>query len=260
MVAGALPAASVAQPIEVARVGYILGDLERGGEGAWSPASEGSPVSIGDAFRTGPESRVRFDFPWMSVAIDSRSLLSFPDAAVLSAVLEEGRVEPFSTRGSIIKIVTAEAQVRGAGRVAVRRDGVRTRVSVLEGRFTVEPPGEVAIEVPAGKGLILVGGEPPGPVLDLAPPPEGLNPGEDPFYVLLGQTAALEWRGEAPAYRVEILGFDGADVVLGRDVDQTATSIAMTWLGAFRWRVSALDARGLEGLPSELGSVCVVQK
>jgi hypothetical protein len=246
--------------VEVARVGYVLGTLEHGGEGSWSAVSEGTPVAIGDAFRTGPESRARFDFPWMSVAIDSESLLRLPDAAVLSAVLEEGRVEPFSPRGSIIKVVTAEASVRGAGRVVVRRDGVRTRVSVLEGRFAVEPPGEVAIEVPAGKGLILVGGEPPGPVLDLAAPPEGLNPGEDPSYLQRGGAAVFEWRGDAPAYRVELLGFDGEDVILGRDVAQTTTSMTLPWLGTFRWRVSALDARGLEGRPSGSGSICVVEE
>lgn len=258
--AAALPAPLAAQPVEVARVGYVLGTLEHGGEGAWSDAAEGTPVAIGDAFRTGPESRARFDFPWMSVAIESRSLLRLPDAAVLSVVLEQGRVEPYSPRGSIIKVVTAEASVRGAGRVVVRRDGTRTRVSVLAGRFSVEPPGLVPLDVPAGQGLILVGGEPPGPVLDLAPPPGGLRPGMDPGYAQQGEPVLLEWQGDAPGYRVELLGFDGAEVVLGRDVSQTSTSLVLPWLGAFRWRVSALDARGLEGLPSEPGSVCVVER
>jgi hypothetical protein len=169
-------------------------------------------------------------------------------------------VEPFSPRGSIIKVVTAEASVRGVGRVVVRRDGARTSVSVLEGRFAVEPPGEVAIDVVAGQGLVLEGGEPPGPVLDLAAPPEGLRPGADPSYVKQGENAVLEWRSGAPAYRVELLGFEGSDVVLGRDVSENTTSLALPWLGTFRWRVSALDARGLEGLPSETGSVCVVEK
>lgn len=260
LVLGAGPLPASAQPVEVARVGYVYGTLEKDGDDAWSPAAEGTPVAIGDAFRTGPESRARFDFPWMSVAIDARSVLRLPNAPVLSAVLEEGRVEPFSPHGSIIKVVTAEAAVRGAGRVVVRRDGTSTRVSVLEGRFAVEPPGQVAIDVPEGKGLILVGGEPPGPVLDLAAPPEGLRPGEDPAYVLKGEAAELQWRGEAPAYHVEILGFDGAEVILGRDVGQAQTHVALPWLGTFRWRVSAIDARGLEGLPSRHGAVCVVEK
>jgi hypothetical protein len=196
----------------------------------------------------------------MSVAIDSRSVLRLPNAAVLSAVLDEGRVEPYSPRGSIIKVVTAEASVRGTGRVVVRRDGTSTRVSVLAGRFQVEPPGRRAIDVTEGKGLILVAGEPPGPVLELAPPPEGLRPGDDPAYVKPGQETTLEWEGEAPAYRVELVGLDGAEVVFGREVGQTRTSIALPWLGTFHWRVSAVDARGLEGLPSEQGSLCVVEE
>ena len=50
----------------------------------------------------------------------------------------------------------------------------------------------------------------------------------------------------------------GSDVVLlQRDVAAPPLRVAVPWEGAFRWRVSARDARGLEGVPSEHGLVAV---
>ena len=50
----------------------------------------------------------------------------------------------------------------------------------------------------------------------------------------------------------------GSDLVLlQRDVDVALARIEIPWHGAFRWRVSARDGRGVEGPPSEEGLIAV---
>jgi hypothetical protein len=49
-------------------------------------------------------------------------------------------------------------------------------------------------------------------------------------------------------------------ILLERDVGASPQTIAIPWLGTFRWRVSARDARDLEGIPSAEGLVCVVDE
>jgi hypothetical protein len=36
--------------------------------------------------------------------------------------------------------------------------------------------------------------------------------------------------------------------------------MTIPWLGTYRWRVSSRDERGLEGVPSPFGYICVVEK
>jgi hypothetical protein len=249
------------QPVSVARVAYVEGFAERSGlESDWGVLEEGTVVQIGDRYRTGPGSRARIDFRWMSVAIDGESQLSIPNAFLLSAELDHGRVEPYSPSGAMLKMVTAEASVRGSGRVVVRRrDGV-TLVSVREGEFTVQRGVEEPVEVRAGHGLIVrAAGD--LEVVALAPPPEGLEPGRDPGYVRRGEPVALSWKGEpGMAYHIELLGHTGEEVVLGRDVSGTGFPLAIPWEGTFQWRVAAIGDEGLEGMPSAPGVVCIVDQ
>ena len=50
----------------------------------------------------------------------------------------------------------------------------------------------------------------------------------------------------------------GSDVVLmKRDVAAAPLHVEVPWQGAFRWRVSARDARGVEGAPSDEGLIAV---
>jgi hypothetical protein len=59
---------------------------------------------------------------------------------------------------------------------------------------------------------------------------------------------------------VEILALQNDDVLLARNVGAPPLTIEIPWLGTYRWRVSARDARGLEGPPSADGYVCVVER
>jgi hypothetical protein len=97
-------------------------------------------------------------------------------------------------------------------------------------------------------------------MVELPAAPTGLNPGSDPVYVPQGQSARLAWNGSAHRYRVQVLSLDGDEVVLSREVSGSSAEVPARWLGTFRWRVSALGARGVEGAPSAPGLICVVEK
>jgi hypothetical protein len=130
-------------------------------------------------------------------------------------------------------------------------------VTCLAGRFLVLG-GESTVALDPGRGAVVSSGRPPSkPEAVPAPPTLGLWPGADPVYVAPGEPLELRWTGEAPAYQVELLPA-GSDVVLWqRDLAGPPARIVVPWEGAFRWRVSARNQRGLEGVPSVDGLIAV---
>jgi hypothetical protein len=232
--------------VEVARPG-----------GPWQAAEEGGPLRIGEALRTGPEAVARLELSWMSLTLGPGSTLRFPDAFLLSASLESGRALVEAPDREALRIVTAEAEVRGLGRAVVRREGRATLVSCLVGRFVVEG-GRAAVVLTAGRGTAVAAGRAPSPPEAVPPPPsEGRWPGEDPVYFAPGEAIELRWKGGAPAYQVELLPVGSDVVLLQRDVAAPPARISVPWEGAFRWRVSARNQRGLEGEPSADGLIAV---
>ncbi len=230
-------------------------ELGRGGE-SWQEAVEGQQVSLGEAVRLGEEAVARLELPWMTITISSGAALRFPDQLLLSAVLEQGRALIEAERHETLKLVTDEAEVRGRGRAIVRRRGRMTLVSCLAGSFRVATTAG-SVPLAAGQGTVVRSGRSPGAPEALPAAPGGLWPGQDPVYVAVGRPLALRWRGAAAGYQLELLPV-GADVVLmQRDVGAPPLQIEVPWDGAFRWRVSARDDRGLEGLPSQEGLIAV---
>jgi hypothetical protein len=61
-------------------------------------------------------------------------------------------------------------------------------------------------------------------------------------------------------YQLELLPVGSDVVLLQRDVASSPARIEVPWEGAFRWRVSARDRRGLEGMPSVDGLIAVDAK
>jgi hypothetical protein len=256
--AGAARAAPPAAPLALAKLTLVERRVEVSPAPArWQAAVEGAPVRIGEALRIGPDAVARLDLPWMSLTLGPSAALRFPDASVLSATLESGRAVVDARDRDALKLVTAEAEIRGRGRAVVRRSGAETTVSCLVGRFLVAG-GSGVVTLAAGQGTVARAGRPPAPPAALPrPPSEGLWPSGDPVYVAAGATLDLWWRGDAPSYAVELLPM-GADVVLlQREAAKAPLRIEVPWEGAFRWRVSARDARGLEGAPSDEGLIAV---
>jgi hypothetical protein len=72
-----------------------------------------------------------------------------------------------------------------------------------------------------------------------------------------GEPLELRWKGDAAGYQFEVLPVGSDVVLLQHDVAASPARIEVPWEGAFRWRVSARSARGLEGLPSEDGLIAV---
>jgi hypothetical protein len=255
----AAPAASSAQgALALARVSLVERGVELAKKGAkWQAAAEGGPLQIGEALRTGPEAVARLELPWMALTLGPGSTLRFPDAFLLSASLEAGRAVVEAQGRDALKVVTAEAEVRGQGRAVVRRQAGQTLVTCLAGRFHVQG-GESTVTLAPGRGTVVRAGRAPSAAEDVpAPPAAGLWPGKDPAYAAPGEPFELRWKGDAPGYQVELLPVGSDVVLLQRDVAASPLRIEVPWEGAFRWRVSARDARGLEGTPSEDGLIAV---
>jgi len=256
------PAAASAQDaLALARLSLVERKVELTKKGAtWQAAVEGGPLQIGEALRTGPDAVARLELPWMALTLGPGSTLRFPDAFLLSASLEGGRALVEAQGRDALKVVTNEAEVRGQGRAVVRRQGKETLVTCLAGRFYVQG-GESTVTLAAGRGTVVRSGRAPSaPEAVPAPPTDGLWPGRDPVYAAPGEPLDLRWKGDAPAYQLELLPVGSDVVLLQRDVTMSPARIEVPWEGAFRWRVSARDGRGLEGVPSEEGLIAVDAK
>jgi len=258
----AAPAGASAQgALSLARLSLVERKVELAKKGAtWQAAVEGGPLQIGEALRTGPDAVARLELPWMALTLGPDSTVRFPDAFLLSASLEGGRALLEAQGRDALKVVTEEAEVRGQGRAVVRRQGKDTLVTCLAGRFHVVG-GESTVTLTAGRGTVVrAGGAPSAPEAVPAAPAEGLWPGKDPVYVAPGEPVELRWKGDASGYQLELLPVGSDVVLLQRDVATSPARIEVPWEGAFRWRVSARDRRGLEGMPSADGLIAVDAK
>jgi len=259
----AAPAAATAQEgLALARLSLVERGVELSKKGsAWQAAVEGGPVHIGEALRTGSDAVARLELPWMALTLGPGSTLRFPDAFLLSASLESGRALVEAQGRAALKVVTEEAEVRGQGRAVVRRQGRETLVTCLAGRFYVQG-GETTVTLAAGRGTVVRSGRAPSAPEEVPAPPSsaGLWPGKDPAYVVRGEPLELRWTGDAAGYQLELLPVGSDIVLLQRDVTASPARIEVPWEGAFRWRVSARSARGLEGVPSEDGLIAVDAK
>jgi hypothetical protein len=251
---GAATGSALAPPL--ARLSFVEHRVERSSNGAWQEAKEGTPLRLGERLRTAADALAHLDLPWMTMTLSPASTLAFPDEYVLSAVLEQGRMQLHAERSQILKLVTGEAEVRGQGWAVVRREGNTTLVTALAGRFLVEGAGKT-VTLPPGTGTIVRKGKPPLPPQTLPEPPDGLLPGSDPQFVAPGDTVSLSWTPRGATHQVEVLPVGSDDVLIQRDVGAPPWRVAIPWPGAFRWRVATRDERGLEGKPSAEGLICV---
>jgi len=174
----------------------------------------GDSVRTGDRLRTAPDGVARFDLPWMSVTAGPATVMHIPAEVVLSIVLGEGRAELEACGRDIVKVRTAEAEIRGSGRIVVRRERERTLVMAMamEGTFRVEASGETVVLL-AGQGTVVRDGEAPRPAQTLPEAPGRLRPGADALYVPSGQPATLNWSPAAASSHVQVMAL-GSDEVL----------------------------------------------
>ncbi len=248
--------------IAIGELAWADGTVERAelpSKSTWRRLVPGDKLRTGDTFRTDGQATVRLDFPWMTVGLSSSTMLTIPASTVLSTVLEQGRAEFAGPGRDIVKIRVGDGEVRGGGRLVLRRTVGLTSASVLEGSFRVRAAGRT-IEIKAGQGTAVPDGAPPQPPSPLPEAPRGLHPGRDPVYVRSGQAAELTWTASGPSSHVEILALQGDGVLLAREAAAPPLRVEIPWLGTYRWRVAARDARGVESRPSAEGLICSVDR
>lgn len=248
--------------IAIGNLAWAARDIERAElpqKGSWRRLTAGDKLRTGDTFRTSDGATARLDFPWMAVTLGSSTMLTIPPSTVLSTVLEQGRAEFAGPGRDMVKIRVGEGEVRGGGRLVLRRSVGRTSATALEGAFRVRAAGRT-VEIKGGEGTVVMDGRSPEAPAPLPAPPRGLHPGRDPVYVRVGQSVDLRWTAGGPSHRVEILALKTGEVVLGLDVGASPIRVEIPWLGTYRWRVSTRDARGIESAPSADGLICSVDK
>lgn len=248
--------------IAIGEIAWSVNDLERAeppDKTKWRAAAKGDKLRTGDTLRTGAEALTRIEFPWMTVTLGSASMLTIPPRAVLSTVLDQGRAEFSGPGRDIVKIQVGDGEVRGGGHLVLRRSLGRTGVSVREGTFRVRALGR-QVQLLAGQGTVVFDGRPPEAPFPLPEAPKRPRPGAEVAYVRSGQPVELSWAGGGRAYQVELLALQRDEVLLAREAGAPPYLLEIPWLGTFRWRVSARDARGVESAPSPPGFVCSVTR
>ena len=237
-------------------------DVERAelpNKSTWRRLGAGDKLRTGDTFRTAGDATARLEFPWMQVTLGPGTMLTIPASTVLSTVLEQGRAEFAGPGRDIVKIVVGDGEVRGGGRLVLRRSAGRSSAAAIEGAFRVRARGRT-VEIKAGQGTVVVDGRPPEAAAPLPAPPRGLLPGPDPAYVRSGQPLELRWAPAGAAHYVEILALHANEVLLAREAGAPPLRLEIPWLGTYRWRVFSRDARGVESRPSAEGLICSVDR
>ena len=259
----AAPAAAKPWRVPVATLSDMSGDVATAEAAEWRNAATGLQLRTGDRLRTGAGAAARLTFPWTSLRVGPDTTLEIQPSPILAVTLERGRVQQEAEGTEAVRLETTEAVVRGEGRVILRRGADGTAVTVWNGTFRIEgrAAGSAAVEVHAGESSLVPPSGIPAPAIAAPDKPAGLLPGADPLYVLPGDKVALSWTAAAQRHHVQVLPIDTNDVLIDRDTDAPPPyTIQLPWLGTYRWRVAAMAAGGIEGLPSEEGLICVVEK
>ena len=242
--------------VAIGELAWAAHDVERAElplKSSWRRLAVGDKLRTGDTFRTSGDAVARLDFPWMAVTLGASTMLTIPASTVLSTVLEQGRAEFAGPGRDIVKISVGESEVRGGGRLVLRRSAGRTSATVLEGAFRVRAAGRI-VEIKGGEGTVVMDGRPPEAPAPLPAAPRGLQPGKDPVYVRVGQSVDLRWTAAGPSHRVEILALKTDEVLFAREVGAPPIRLEIPWLGTYRWRVATRDARGIESPPPPTAS------
>jgi hypothetical protein len=257
VLAASPPSGAAAARARVAVLEVLHGQAQvRSGPAGWQTAEAGAALATGDGVRVDAQGLARVRLPWVALLIGPATVAGLGTSRVLSATLEEGRLEQRSERG-ILKLRTGEAEVRGRGHVIVRRRMRRTLVSVLAGEFRVRA-GRATMVLRAGEGALAAPGRAPLGPLPLPAAPSALQPGADPRYVAEGQPVPLAWAAAGQTHHVQVLAAGADEVMLAMDVGPGPLTLHPPGLGTFRWRVSARSGDGLEGPPSAPGAFAIV--
>jgi hypothetical protein len=252
------PAPGEPTAIRVGRIDPVGNGAQLMVGGKWRDLEPGAPLFTGQAVRTGQNGAVGIDLAWSMLVLGPSSSFRLQPSHVLTATLDNGRVEQRAGNGDIIRFRTAEASITGRGDVVIRRDNGVTAVSALAGEFRVENELGSAV-VTKGHGTVVEAGAAPSAPVPLPAPVSDLIPGRDPRYVKRGLSVPLRWTSASTRGHVQLVAEPSGELAADVDVDDVTYSVAPA-LGLYRWRVSATNDAGLESLPSADGLICVVEQ
>jgi hypothetical protein len=243
--------------IPVARVYGTGPGVEALKANRWSALADGTLVKTGDRLRTG-SAAAALKFPWTTLIVSPGTMLGIPPSIVLTANLDEGRVEQRAVGDDIIKMRTPEAVVRGSGHLIVRRQHGKTFVSALEGAFDVAT-GAGTVRLDGGYGTVVLRGERPTRPAELPAAKVAMYPGPDPVYFRRDRPVQLRWESLAGQHYVQVREFESDQLVHAADVAGAEHSLTLP-LGLFRGRLATSAPDAPDGKPSADGFICVVEE
>lgn len=181
-------------------------------QGAWAPSTTGQRYRLGDAVRTGPDSRAHLRLARSgTLDLDPESIVRFQRSAGsgLDLGVEAGAVEIEAADAELVLETEAgAARISGRGRARVTAKGGETKLEVLAGTIVIESGGAsrtfgvgARIEIDMG-GVIVeengpprdAGRSPPAPPVDAAEPiasDEPTGPAQVDLVVDAGDSAVL---------------------------------------------------------------------
>jgi hypothetical protein len=190
-------------------------------------------------------------------------LLEIQSGQLQTRSLDAARGESMAYRTPNSETTVARRAEDRGGYELVIDAGTDDRLSVLAGAAAVKAQG-ASVNVPENFGTTVKRGQAPQPPRPLPPAPALRTADLTGFFradMFGGIPFAWKPAAGAASYRLVVARDpDFASVVHVESVAGTRTHVRGLQGGPFSWRVSALDADGLEGRPSPVGAVAAVDK
>ncbi len=236
----------------------------------WTPASAGDLLREKDGLRTFPRSSAELAFDDGSHLVLSEESLVFLQRSERTVMgkkrdaieVLEGQADLEAraprARSSDIEIVfggaTSRPEAGPDGRFQTRTrqpKGGDGQLMVYGGKSVVEKAG-AAVTVAKGMGTSVPKEGPPRPPERLLDAPALLEPGADAAWALASPRFAWKPVAGAASYTLEVCRDAACTQLFERRVGVAGAGLALRLSkGAYRWRVTAVAASGLDGYPSE---------
>lgn len=242
-------------------------DFRRGDRGSWQSARSRVALNAGDYVKTGRGGSAEI------MTVDGTLYTVRPDTVMLigrirpapgaprqqNVVVEAGWVD-LGTSQSTSRISTpqAEARVQHDTTAAVSHDPEKSesQFAAYRGGMVVESSDGTSREIASMEKVTQVGTE-LSPTTPLPDPPKPLLP-EDNYeaFMTAEEEIVLSWEevpgAESYSLQVSRNRFFVQNVINVEDRRDTSATIGLQGVGTFVWRVSAIDASGVQGPWSEL--------
>ncbi len=227
---------------------------------SWRRLGAGDKLRTGDTFRTAGDATARLEFPWMEVTLGPGSDAHHPreHRAVDRARAGPGRVRRAGPRHR----EDPRRRRRGARRRATRPAPVGGAHERRRARGSLPRARPRPHRRDQGRAGHRGDGRPPARGARRPFPRRREASTRDRTPPTCAPASRWSCAGRRPARRTTWRSSRSQEdaVLLAREAGAPPLRLEIPWLGTYRWRVAARDARGVESRPSAEGLICSVDR